>query len=81
MEVQSEQQNNPSEEHGPQAQASVEHASVNVGTASNNVEATSTAEVQVSTVPGKKLFFFLVIFIEGTWILLYCRSYSRSSAR
>ena len=55
MEVQSEQQNNPSEEHGSQAQASVEDASVNVGTASNNVEATSTAEVQVSTVPGKKL--------------------------
>ena len=57
MEVQSEQQNNSSEEHGPQAQVSVEDASVNVGTASNNVEATSTAEVQVSTVPGKKLFF------------------------
>ena len=65
MEVQSEQQNNPSEEHGPQAQASVEDASLNFGTASNNVEATSTAEVQVSTVPGKKLLFF-VIFIEGT---------------
>ena len=58
MEVQSEQQNNPSEEHSSQAQASVEDASLNFGTASNNVEATSTAEVQVSTVPGKKLFFF-----------------------
>ena len=70
MEVQSEQQNNPSEEHSSQAQASVEDASVNVGTASNNVEATSTAEVQVSTVPGKILGFF-VIFLEATCVFLY----------
>ena len=80
MEVQSEQQNNPSEEHSSQAQASVEDASLNFGTASNNVEATSTAEVQVSTVPGKKSGL-IVIFLEATCVFLYCRSYSRSSAR
>ena len=69
MEVQSEQQNNLSEEqnsHGPQAQTSVEDGVVNVGTASNNVEATTTAEVQVSTVPGRIFFLFFVSFYAET---------------